>query len=145
MLVQSYASAEEQKTDCMEGSKDDVDRYSQLQFRTGSLYFPNTPLTNEPEMLFMTNHAFGRIMKQNCSNNVSLSKWVSSGHAMPSVDLERSSLQMLSAIPLNTSRVLSADVTFKGAQAVNHDRRVNIWLEYVRICRTFIDNISVEE
>ena len=143
VVTQSFSSAQEKSTNVMEGSKLDADRYQRVQFRTGSIYYPNTPLTNEPEMIYMTNHALGRINRKDVSNNVSLGKWVSSGHAMPAVDLERSSLQMLSAIPLNTSRVLSADLGFKSVSA--NDRKINIYLRYTRIVRAHTSNISVEE
>ena len=140
-VPQNYAIADEAVTDVMESvENDDI---SSLQFRTGSVYYPNQPLNNEVEMLYMTNHALGRVKQKNVSNNISLSEFTEGGHKLLAVDLERTSLQMLSAIPLNTSRVLSVDIRFAGSNPV--PRTIHTWLKFVRIASVFINNVSVEE
>ena len=59
-------------------------------------------------------------------------------------NLERSSVQDVSGLPLNNSRVLALNMTFRTeASAVARD--IRIFLQYLKIARVFMDNTELEE
>ena len=72
------------------------------------------------------------------------------GMAPIAVSLERSTLFNLSGIPINNSRVLSFNATFEkgGAGTVQPSYgpiTVDIYLEYVRLARVFLNNVEIEQ
>jgi len=70
-------------------------------------------------------------------------KWGSfaNGRSTISCLLERSDLFNLSGVPINNSRVLSAQCEF----ASNRDRVATIFLKYVKLARVFLNNVEVEQ
>jgi len=76
------------------------------------------------------------------------------GKQMHAVSLERSTLFNLSGIPINNSRVLSFHGTFDSdtapsvAGSKTKDKRAmvhDIYLQYVRLARVFLNNVEVEQ
>jgi hypothetical protein len=55
--------------------------------------------------------------------------------------LERSDLFNLTGVPINNSRVLSAQATYGSAA----DRTATVFLKYVRLARVFLNNVEVEQ
>ena len=63
------------------------------------------------------------------------------GLAVIPVNLERSSVQDVSGLPLNNSRVLALNATFNDSVS----REVKLFLQYLKIARVFMDNTELEE
>jgi hypothetical protein len=63
------------------------------------------------------------------------------GMAIIPLSLERSSVQDVSGIPLNNSRVLSLSAKFGDGDA----REVKIFMQYLKVARVFMDNTELEE
>lgn len=62
-------------------------------------------------------------------------------YALIPLDLERSTVQDLSGVPLNNSRVLALDFILNSPQAGT----VTIWLQHLKVARVFMDNTEIEE
>lgn len=61
--------------------------------------------------------------------------------ALLPLDLERSTVQDLSGIPLNNSRVLALDFELN----VGISGAVTVWLQHLKVARVFMDNTEIEE
>lgn len=64
-----------------------------------------------------------------------------SPYALLPLDLERSTVQDLSGIPLNNSRILSLNFELEVAKAGT----VTIWMQHLKVARVFMDNTEIEE
>lgn len=64
------------------------------------------------------------------------------GRSTISCLLERSDLFNLTGVPINNSRVLAFQAQYSGAAA---NRKVTIFLKYVRLARVFLNNVEVEQ
>lgn len=81
------------------------------------------------------------------ANTVDTSTTVKQDHGGMSIipcNLERSSVQDVSGLPLNNSRVLALNMTFDSASATDA-RDIRIFLQYLKIARVFMDNTELEE
>jgi hypothetical protein len=125
--------------------------FTQLQARVGSLYFPQQPLKAstvgnvsvppDRESYFHTLRGFNKIKTPSAPPAVSLSDFKATMGVFCQ-DLERSSVQNLTGIPLNNSRTLAIQAEFANAPT---EALVEVWLVYTRLCRVFLNNIEVEE
>lgn len=117
-----------------------------LQWRAGNLYFPNTSLRNpipdlnSPELYAMTMRSFGKFQSGTASS-VTPTEF-NSGHQVFGVDLERSTSQSLAGIPISNSRVLALNASYFGAAAPA--KAVDLYLEYVTLARVFLSNTTIE-
>jgi hypothetical protein len=59
-------------------------------------------------------------------------------------DLERSSVQNLTGIPINNSRVVELMLSTRNGM-LNTDLELQTFLFYVRLVRVFLNNVEVEE
>lgn len=64
-----------------------------------------------------------------------------SSYALLPLDLERSTVQDLSGIPLNNSRILSLNFELETAKAGT----VTVWMQHLKVARVFMDNTEIEE
>jgi len=116
-----------------------------VQFRAGSLYFPNTAIaaTNPslcgPENFQMALQCFNKF-NTNSSASVTYSEYFASGSQILGTTLERSTALDLTGIPLSNSRVLALNATF----ANGNETTCYLFLEYVTLARVFISNCTVE-
>ena len=62
-------------------------------------------------------------------------------YALIPLDLERSTVQDLSGIPLNNSRILSLNFELQAAAAGT----VTVWMQHLKVARVFMDNTEIEE
>jgi hypothetical protein len=133
----------------------------------------NSPHTcGSAETFFHMQRLFGKNVEQNSENDMNQSLYLQqnsasylwNGHstsdaseratnyALIPLDLERTTVQDLSGIPLNNSRVLalnfrvqpSADLTYAD-YGTNTAGVVTIFLQHLKICRVFMDNTEIEE
>ena len=120
-----------------------------VQFRAGSLYFPNSVISGSapplasPEIQAMAFTAFNKYNTEPVSSNVVGSGVY--GYATNSViatTLERSTALELSGIPLSNSRTLALNASFVNPVAANMNSY--LFLEYASLARVFISNTTVE-
>lgn len=120
------------------------------QVRLGSLYFPQQPIkiTGDAdnvalaEMYHHTLRGMGKIKNETSPTSVRMADFAGKLSAVYT-DLERSTVQKLSGVPINNSRV--AEVRFETANSFLSSKQINCWLHYVRLCRVFLQNVEVEE
>lgn len=150
----------------------------QYQLRLGSLYFPHQPIVSKgaidsclKEMYWHTMHGFGKIKtpsapsavsvfegaqataNQSTQNAVSVEEYPSYKLGMQAIytDLERSTTQRLTGIPVNNSRVAEIQMTDifwvppATAGQVYSGWTIDVWLHYVRLARVFLQNVEIEE
>lgn len=139
---------------------------SSYQVRIGSLYFPQQPIktmvTNsdqaEVETYFHTLQGLGKIKTTSAPTGVTLAEFkgtvsqpieravdpTEGSMAAIYTDLERSSVQNLTGIPINNSRVAEVRIESKNALFLT-DATVETYLHYVRLLRVFLQNTEVEE
>jgi hypothetical protein len=119
----------------------------ELQFRVGSLYFPNTSIRGEndrlssPELYTQALQGFNTY-KTNGSTFIAEYAF-RNGSAVFAQTLERSSVLELSGIPLSNSRVLALQAKWGGNVAVTSKSSV-FYLKYVSLIRVFASNVTVE-
>jgi len=116
-----------------------------VQFRAGSLYFPNTAIASTeadlcgPENFQMALQCFNKF-NTTSSSNVNYENYVNGGSLILGTTLERSTALNLTGIPLSNSRVLALNATFDDATPTT----CYLFLEYVTLARVFISNCTVE-
>lgn len=144
--------------------------FSRFQYRAGNLYFPNQPVTSSgvygthiPDrdvLIEAFNHAqklFSKNKEIWWPNSQSVAGWehlaepnylrtersdANRAFAVIVADLERTTVQDLSGIPLNNSRVLALQASLKNSPT---DQPIIMFMQYLKIARIFLDNTEVEE
>lgn len=123
--------------------------FKSWQVRVGSLYMPQQPIraassvNTIPETLFHSLRSLGKLTNVNTSN-INTNDYLAA-HALIACDLERSTVQKLSGIPLNNSRTLQLLGEFETPLTPLTSRLVDIYLKHVKLLRVFISNVDVEE
>ena len=110
-----------------------------FQARTGSLFYPQAPILSKEEMYFNTLSAFDTAKSTFKDNAITFTKFNEESN-MFAVDLERSNVLALQAIPLNNSRTLSFELKYK----TKVSRSTDVWLRSVKICRAFLQNVVIK-
>lgn len=148
-------------------------RVSRYQWQLGSLYFPQQPIAipsktctaaqgpeiygvGAPSVRYyegMTSEAY--LHSLDCfgaaSSSASGRTFVSNprfeiSSGIMAACLERSSVFNLSGIPINNSRVLSLNAEYDyTTRAANSTPHLDIFLQYVRLCRVWLTNTEVEQ
>lgn len=111
-----------------------------MQWRLGSIYFPNQPITSSEELYFYAQYAFDKIKHCHKASSVSLTDF-KNNEALACVTCERSSVLGLSGLPLNASRELQLEIKYSTEVA----RDVDIWMSYLKLVRVYINNAVVKE
>ena len=133
------------KSPMMSVALNDANGPTSVQFRAGSLYFPNTAISNDnplicaPENYQMALQTFNKFNTA-LSSNVALEDYQTNGLFVLGTTLERSTALNLTGIPLSNSRVLALNATFKSSTPTT----CYMFLEYVTLARVFISNCTVE-
>lgn len=120
------------------------------QVRVGSLHFPHQPLTNAvPGRLLkdLYHHTMrsgaAAFKRPNAPGCLAFSRFGYDGTVIWT-DLERSSVQNLTGIPINNSRVVELQLKTKD-QSLNEGMEIQTYLFYVRLVRVFLNNVEIEE
>ena len=124
-----------------------ADNYTRYQYRLAGLFFPNQPVDTKTEMYHMAlqNWDKHRNPYQGCS--VSRSDFLDigtlgQGKRIMSTTLERSNVLSLSGLPIGSGRVLTLDSKLAaGAIAAT---RLDMYVQYVKLCRVYIDRVVVK-
>lgn len=124
------------------------------QLRLGSLYFPQQVLKNTVEQYHHSLRGWGKLKTPSAPGNVSLQQFHESSGAIYT-DLERSTTQKLTGVPVNNSRIVQirtleklddvvpAGQVFRTSSVASWG--VDVWMHYVRLARVFLQNVEVEE
>jgi hypothetical protein len=119
----------------------------QFQWRLGSVYFPQQPVSSDVEAFYIAQNAFdGGLVDCRDANGVSFPSFQTGGNGVTAVSMERSDIALndvlnISGLPTNNSRALDADITFSAPAA----RTTVLYMEHVKIARCFLDNTVVSE
>lgn len=126
--------------------------YTELQWRCGSLFYPNQKLIQPIEMFTHSLMALGKLVGKFTPGDVTVENWIgksgstttleNGGLAAHWIDLERSTKVDLSAIPLNSSRVLAFNLT---CSAQSDNRVTDVFLQHIKLARCFLNNTTIEE
>lgn len=143
----SGTSSEEQGRDSMGCYP--VSNAKEFQWRCGNLYFPNQKLAQNNtgdqlvlEAFMHANRMFGKGKETWWENSIGYEDLLHAPHMLIyPVDLERTTVQDLSGLPLNNSRVLNLNLVMNNTD--NYD--LIIYMQYLRIARVFLDNTEIEE
>lgn len=121
--------------------------FSSIQWRLGSLYFPNQPIQPVPnayqfdivDLFNMNKMTYNKFKQSHNESVVSYDMFKERGCGSICVSLERTQELELSGLALNNSRVLELDGQFSQPQS----RSVYVFLVYNCVSRSYIDNVSV--
>ena len=121
----------------------------EYQARVGSLYFPHQKISAKTsaqaarELYYHTLRGASAAFKR--PNTPGSLTWHDFSNTSNSVwtDLERSSVQNLTGIPINNSRVV--ELAFKSEPGALDSKAILVFLFYVRLVRVFLNNVEVEE
>jgi len=128
------------------------------QARVGSLYFPHQPINSRFQgsvagdyatnvILEMYHHTvrggMSAFKRPNTVGNLTPFDFMNGAFAIWT-DLERSSSQNLTGIPINNSRVVELSYRFDNAANLTGNT-LHVFLKYVRLVRVFLNNVEVEE
>jgi len=141
--------------DSMKSEPFNIDRF---QWRLGSVYFPQQPITTSVEAFYIGQNAFdGGLVDCRTPNAVSISSFVAGtpansaddGDAVTSVSLERSDIALndvlnISGLPTNNSRCLDVDLEFAPSDP-GVARTTQLYMKHVKIARAFLENVVVSE
>ena len=132
---------------------DSISHIDEFQARVGSLYFPMSSIRagaagargSSPELYVTALRAHGKFYQdQGVCTGVSEPQY-RAGHAVFSQDLERSSIQQLSGIPLSQSRTLSVNASWGGDTPIpEKSTEIDFYLCFVCLIRVFSSNSVIE-
>ena len=123
----------------------------EYQARVGSLYFPHQKLKHATSASLLSRELYHHTLRGGSSafkrpqnpGSLSFNEFRSYSNAVWT-DLERSSAQNLTGIPINNSRVIELALKNDGASAFDN-KQIQVFLFYVRLVRVFLNNVEVEE
>jgi hypothetical protein len=122
--------------------KSQPNKCSNYQWRLGSLFYPNQPLSDPAltgvEPFLAKEMTFNKLRNEHQEPAVSLDRY-RVYEAVICASFERSQLLNVSGQPTNNSRVLELDCTFQDPDA----RQVYVFMVYNCVSRSYLDNTSV--
>jgi hypothetical protein len=122
-----------------------TNQYSTYQWRIGSLFFPNQPLTlrtgnakAQNESFIMTKACFNKLKHEHMESVVNYGIFALTAGSICG-SFERNQSLEVTGIPINNSRVLEFEATY--SESAN--RQLYIFMVYNAISRSYLDNTSV--
>lgn len=143
----------------IDNMKSDAYEASSVEWRLGSLYPYQQPIKNPEEMFFQAQNMWDAdIVDCKRSNDVSVTSFTGStqptaaaavkdGDAIVAVSMERNDVRIngvlnIGGLPTNNSRSLNVDMTLSQKNAT---RQNYLYMRHLRICKCFLDNVSVAD
>tara|TARA_R110001606_G_scaffold44160_1_gene116009 strand:+ start:348 stop:1616 length:1269 start_codon:yes stop_codon:yes gene_type:complete len=135
--------------------KSDAYSATSVQYRLGSLYPTQQPITTVQEGYFLAQSAFDAdVLDCKRTNDVSLTSFSDStaastgaadGDSVCAVSLERNDVAIngvlnIGGLPTNNSRVLAVDIDGVAAASTTY-----LFMKHLRVVKAFVDNVSVSE
>ena len=126
-----------------------------VQYRLGSLYPTQQPVTTIEEGYYLAQSAFDAdVLDCKRTNDVSLTSFLGStaasvglqdGDAVTAVSLERNDVSIngvlnIGGLPTNNSRVLAVDIDGVATLSTTY-----LFMKHLRVVKAFVDNVSVSE
>ena len=109
-------------------------------WRLGSLNFPNQKLLHKTEQYYYAQYVFNKLAKPHQGSSVSLTDFLGN-EGIVAVTLERSSVLMLSGLPVNNARTLQVELDYGDSLS----RDIDIYMHYLQLARVFPNNILIKE
>lgn len=123
-------------------------KYKSYQFRLGSSYYPNQPVTdplsstiNGSQGYLLSLSAYDKLRLPFSESSITSAKYATN-YSSISTCLERDSSLQISGLPINNSRLLEILIDRDTTGDVNK-LECNAFLEYISVARAYIDNVSV--
>ena len=116
---------------------------TQWQYRLGSIYMPQQPLTTTSdglESFHAAQQVYDKPKHGHSENAISLTDFKTNGYGVMAVSMERDQSLNLSGLQINNSRALELQATLS-AWAANLEAVV--FLEYTSVARAYLDNVAV--
>ena len=135
------------------------DTEKDFQLRLGSLYFPQQIIKKPMELYHHSLRGWGKLKTPSAPGNVSFPDFARNLGAVYT-DLERSTTQKLTGVPVNNSRIIQIrgiedgnttigsgtnEIAKRSTSATVTAWKADVWLHYVRLARVFLQNVEVEE
>ena len=143
-LLQLSSTQNNVQLDSMES--DILVQGTQWQYRIGSLFFPQQPIIEEkgtsytcPSSYFEALYAFDKPKHPFNEGSVSIKDFLTNSTVFAMTSSKNDDL-FLSGLAINNSRSLEFNLTTPASVS---DRRLVTYLEYIQICKNFIDNSAV--
>lgn len=113
-------------------------------YSLGNLHFPNQAITDTAkdgkESYLLAQQVFDKVNHPYQESAVGITDFITNGHAMMGVSLEKQTHLNLSGLPCNNSRSLITNATldtFSGA------RTIYTFLHYASVTRSYLDNTAI--
>jgi hypothetical protein len=114
------------------------------QWKCGSLFFPHQTLTDPNgdgvESYLMAQNTWDKNRHPFAESSVGLTEFKTGGCGVVATSLEKDCNLNLSGLPINNSRSIELNMTYS---AVAANREVVLFLEYISVCKSYVDNVSV--
>ena len=140
--------------------KSDSYAASSVEYRLGSLYPTQQPVKSAEEMYYIAQSVWDSdVLDCKRTNAVSLqgfktstaagaSTGASDGDAVTATSLERNDVSIngvlnIGGLPTNNSRVLSTDITLGGS--LGSPAQTYLFMKHLRVCKAYLDNVSISE
>ena len=124
----------------------------QWQMRLGSAYYPNQAVVNNTsvaqgavrgiESYLMTVAAFEKLKQPFQETSITPLAYTTN-RSILSVDFQRNQSLMVSGLPINNSRILEVLIERDPQFDAAHARDVNVFLTYISVAKTYIDNVRI--
>jgi hypothetical protein len=123
-------------------------KYKSYQFRLGSAYYPNQPVTdpltsaiNGSQGYILSLASYDKLRLPFSESSITSAKYATT-YSSISTCLERDSSLQISGLPINNSRILEILIE-RDTTGDTQKLEVNCFLEYISVSRCFVDNTSV--
>ena len=114
-----------------------------FQARLGSMYFPNRELSDSKELYFNALYAAHKFEQSHTHpSQLKYDDFETGGLAQLHATMESNSLLKHSGSALNNSRSLSLDIQFREG-IPSTGRQVDVFLSYLSICRSYLNNTII--
>jgi len=125
-------------------------KITSYQWRLGSQYYPHQALimstgngeSDSYEAYMLTMSSYNKISTPFKESRVEADDYYNNKGVI-STSLERNQSLQISGSPINNSRILELLVERDGSSDGNSKVEVNSFLEYVSVCKAYIDNVAV--
>lgn len=114
-----------------------ISEFEKWQWRLGSSYFPQNPVTKESVSYFLTSHAFDKTRELYSNpSGLDFNRYALTA-ATIATPISSESRLLLSGAPINNSNVLELQLTTKNLAA--RQRLFVVWMEYVSVAKCFLN------
>lgn len=119
------------------------DQFVNFQYRVGSKYFPQQPITKPIQAWYVTNSTWAKNkLSDVVPNSVNYTDYVTEDKFLVGVPLDTSDKMLFAGLPINNSAILELRLQLLNAGGLT--RQVVVFMEYLSVARTFINKTDVK-